>query len=92
MDVGSSALSIGDWTKGLTVILLEVTHGLWLYRNMQVHGTLGRPQSVQRKEELQHLVEYQMELGNEGLDKQDRYLLDINLEDLKTSSGEDQYY
>ena len=33
-----------------------------------------------------------MELGSEGLDEQDRYLLDINLEDLETSSGEDQYY
>ena len=25
-------------------------------------------------------------------DEQDRYLLDINLEDLETSTGEDQYY
>ena len=26
------------------------------------------------------------------MDEQDRYLLDINLEDVETSSGEDQYY
>ena len=33
-----------------------------------------------------------MELGGSGLDEQDRYLLEINLEDLDTSTGEDQYY
>ena len=31
-------------------------------------------------------------MGGAGLDKQDRYLLEINLEDLETFSGEDQYY
>ena len=33
-----------------------------------------------------------MELGGAGLDEQDRYLLEINLEDLETSTGEYQYY
>ena len=49
-------------------------------------------EAAQRKEELQQLIEEQIEKGSEGLDEQDRYLLDINLEDLETSSGEDQYY
>ena len=38
------------------------------------------------------MIEEQIEKGSEGLDEQDRYLLDINLEDLETSSGQDQYY
>ena len=34
----------------------------------------------------------QIELGGEGLDEQGKYLLEINLEDLERSSGEDHYY
>ena len=49
-------------------------------------------EATQRKEEVQQLTEEQIEKGSEGLDEQDRHLLDINLEDLETSSGEDQYY
>ena len=33
-----------------------------------------------------------MELGEEGLEDEDKYLLEINLDDLGTSSGEDQTY
>ena len=42
--------------------------------------------------ELQSEMEQQIELGGEGLNEQDKYLLEINLEDLEHSSGEDQYY
>ena len=31
-------------------------------------------------------------MGEEGLDKRDHYLLEINLEDLETSTREDQHY
>ena len=48
--------------------------------------------AAESKEELQKEIEYQIELGGAGLDKQDRYLLEINLEDLETSTGENQYY
>ena len=44
------------------------------------------------KEELQREIEDRIELGGSGLDEQDRYLLEINLEDIETSTGEDQYY
>jgi hypothetical protein len=59
---------------------------------MQVHDTVCGSEAAQRKEELKQLIEDQIELGSEGLDEQDRYLLDINPEDLEISSGEDQYY
>ena len=59
---------------------------------MQVHDTVYGAEALQGKKELQQLIEEQIDKGSKGLDKQDRYLLDINLEDLETSSGEDQYY
>ena len=37
-------------------------------------------------------IERQIELGGGGLADQDRYLLEINLEGLGRSPGEDQHY
>ena len=45
-----------------------------------------------RKEELQSLIEDQLELGEEGLEEENKYLLEINLDDLTTTSGETQTY
>ena len=59
---------------------------------MLLHDTVSGLKMAERKEELQRQIEDQMELGGAGLDEQDRYLLEINLEDLETSTGEDQYY
>ena len=54
--------------------------------------TVSSLKEAERKEELQKEIEDQIELGGLGLDEQDRYLLEINLEDLETSTREDQYY
>ena len=59
---------------------------------MLVHDTVSGLKAAERKEELQREIEYQIELGGAGLDNKYRYLLEINLEDLDTSTGEDQYY
>ena len=48
--------------------------------------------AVERKYELQRDIEHQLLLGGTVLDEQDRYQLEINVGDLNTSSGEDQYY
>ncbi|KAL7517575.1 hypothetical protein ACHAWF_000132, partial [Thalassiosira exigua] len=32
------------------------------------------------------------DMGGEGLDEQDKFLLEINLQDIEISSGEDQHY
>ena len=72
--------------------LLEATHGQWLCRNVVVHDIIGGLETVKRKQELQSEIERQVELGGEGLVEQDKYLLEINLEDLEQSSGEGHYY
>ena len=92
VDLGNCSLSLDKWAQGLVTKLLEVTHGQWLHRNIQVHDTVSGLKAVERKEELQREIEHQILLGGAGLDKQDRYLLEINVGDLETSSGEDQYY
>ena len=92
VDFGRCSLSVDIWAKGLVMKLLEITHGQWLYRNMQVNDAAGGLKEVERKKELQMEIEHQILLGGTGLDEQDRYLLDIHVGDLETSSGEDQYY
>ena len=87
-----SSLSIRKWMIGFVIRLLEITHGQWLYRNVQVHDDVSGVNATLRKEELMREIEKQLELGTEGLPQEDRYLLEINLEDLETTSGEKQTY
>ena len=81
-----------NWAKGFVIKLLGATRGQWLCRNVVVNDIVGGLEAVKRKQELQSEIERQVELGGEGLDEQDKYLLEINLEDLEQSSGEDHYY
>jgi hypothetical protein len=80
------------WAKGLVVKLLEITHGQWLYRNIHVHDAISGALATAKKEELQKAIEDELALGGAGLAEEDLYLLEINLDDLATSSGEDQTY
>ena len=40
-------------------------------------------EATARKEEIQRFIEDQIELGEEGLEEKDHYLLEVNLEDLE---------
>ena len=80
------------WTQQLVIRLLEVTHGQWLYRNVLVHDHVSGVLTTQRKEHLQTEIVHQLLLGGEGLEEEDRFLLEINMEDLETTSGETQEY
>ena len=57
-----------------------------------VHDRTAGELASTRKEEIRRALEEQLELGGEGLEDEDKYLLEINLDDLGTSSGEDQTY
>ena len=83
---------MNKWSWGLVVKLLEITHGQWLYRNVQVHDSMMGVNATLRKEELQSPIDDQLELGEDGLEEEDQYLLEINLDDLTTPSGETQTY
>jgi hypothetical protein len=87
-----SRMSVETWAKDLVIKLLEVTHGQWLYRNVVVHNRTAGDLVTRRKEEIRDALEEQMELGEEGLAEEDRFLLEINLDELDNSTGEDQTY
>ena len=70
--ISRSGHSMNKWSRGLVVELLEATHGQWIYRNVQVHDSMMGVNATLRKEELQSLIEDQLELGEEGLEEEDK--------------------
>jgi hypothetical protein len=84
--------SAPQWTTGLILKLLETTHGQWLYHNVQVHNAIAGIRATMRKEKIQCKIEHQLELGATGLLQEDKYLMEINLEDMESTSGECQEY
>ena len=85
-------LSTKRWGVELVTRLLEITHGQWLYRKVQVHDRITGTLAMQRKEELQMEIERQQELGTEVLLEEDCYLAECNLGDLETTLGMKETY
>ena len=90
--VEGSAISLVSWTTGLVIKLLEITHGQWLYRNIQVHDKVSGTLATLRKEEIQMEIEEQQALGSEGLMEEDCHLGECNLGDLEDTSGITETY
>ena len=88
-----SRFSLDHWATGLILTrLLDVTHGQWLYRNVQVHDSKTGELATKKKEEIQMTIEKQQDLGEDGLLQEDQFLMEVNLEDLEFTSGERQEY
>ena len=85
LEGSESRMTIRKWAEGLVIKLLEVTHGQWLYRNVHVHDFKTGDLASKRKEELRKALEDQLYQGEDGLEKEDQYLLDIKLETLDDS-------
>ena len=80
------------WARGLIQKLLEATHGQWIYRNVQIHDSVAGTQATLRKEEIQLEIEEQMDMGTGDLLEEDRWMMEVNLGDLETTSGEQEEY
>ena len=85
-------MSLDKWSSGLITRLLEITHGQWLYHNFMVHDPVAGTIATGKKEELLLEIEHQWDLGDAGLLDEDKYLVEVNLGDLETTSGECQHY
>jgi hypothetical protein len=90
--VNGPHMSLDKWCTGLIARLLEITHGQWLYRNYIVRDPVSGIIATARKEELLVEIERQRALGDAGLLEEDKYLAEVNLEEMSTSSGERHHY
>ena len=61
-------------------------------RNFLIHDNVGGMLALERKEDLQVAIEEQQAMGLEGLAEEDKYLMEISLGDLETTSGDYQAY
>jgi hypothetical protein len=57
-----------------------------------VHDPVSGTVATAKKEELLVEIERQRELGDASLLEEDKYLAEVNLEEMSTSSGERQHY
>ena len=74
--------------------LLEITHGMWIYRNLLVHDSTLGVLRTQRVEILLDEIQRQLEMGGARLQEEDQWMLmlEVNLGDLATTSGEREAY
>ena len=91
-EIVETKLTPSQWAQGLSIKLMEVTHGQWLYRNVHVHDKVTGTIATKRKEDLKEAILDQLYIGEEGLAEEDKYLLEINLGDLENTSGIKQHY
>ena len=90
--VNGPRISLEKWCSELITRLLEITHGQWLYRNYVVHDLVSGTIAMAKKEELLSGIERQHNLGDAGLLEEDKYLAEVNLEEMVSSLGERQHY
>ena len=90
--LSGSRMSAERWTEELITKLLEVTHGQWLYQNIQVHDKVAGTLATLRKEDIQMEIEEQQALGLDGLLDEDCHLGECNLGDLEDTSGIKETY
>ncbi len=91
--VNGSRMSLKKWCSGsITRMRQEIMHGQWLYRNHVVHDPVSGTIAMAKKEELLLEIERQRELGDAGLLDEDKYLAEVNLEEMVSSLGERQHY
>ena len=90
--VKGEGLSALPWASQLVVRLLEVTHGQYIYRNVQLldeqQGTLG----TREKEKLQRQIEAEMDLGFTNFLPMDRCLTDVTPDNLEPCDWLHQEY
>ncbi|KAL7522632.1 hypothetical protein ACHAWX_007313, partial [Stephanocyclus meneghinianus] len=82
----SCKISQLEWVQTLMRKLLEATHGVWIYRNITVHNKVAGFIATKKKEQLLKDIETQIELGGEGLADHDKWMLEVDLELIESSS------
>ncbi len=80
------------WISGLITQLLQVMHTQWIYWCVLVHDCMTGTSISVHKEELLKEVEHQLNIGADGLNEQDWFLLECNFDELATTAGEHQEY
>ena len=86
-------VDISTFIRNLIQKLLEITHGMWIYRNLTVHDSLSGVFANERKERLMDAIEEQLAEGVDGLREEDKWLMEVDLDAISEhSTGEKEVY
>ena len=80
------------WTEELILKLIEIVHGQWLYRNIQVHEKITGLNATLREEDIQNQIETRQAMGFKGFLEEDAFLGECNLGDLELILGRKEIY
>ena len=72
----------GNIVQELTQKLLEISYGLWIYRNLLVHNSVSGLFACECMERLIEAIDEQLVMGEDGLQEEDKWLLEVQLGDL----------
>jgi hypothetical protein len=87
------SVDIGGFVCKVIQKLLEITHGMWIFRNLMMHDSLSGVFACERKEKQMDDIEEQLLLGADSLREENKWLLEINLDDLDgDTTGEREVY
>jgi hypothetical protein len=76
----------------LIIKLIEITHGQWLYCNIQVHNKVTGLKVTLHKEDVQNQIKTQQAMDFDGFLEEEAFLGECNLGDLKLTSGRKEIY
>jgi hypothetical protein len=80
------------WISGLIMQLLQVMHTYLIYQCILVHNCMTGTLISAHKKELFNEVENQLNIGPDGPNEQDWFLLECNVDELANTTGEHQEY
>jgi hypothetical protein len=83
---------VSKWISGLITQLLQITHSQWICRCVLVHDRSTGTLVSAHKEELMKEIAHQLEMGDEGLAENNKFLLECNFDELATTNGQQQEY
>ena len=80
--VGAS-LTADSWIKAFICKLMEMTHGMWIFRCISKHHRTKGALVLASKAKLFKEIESQLALGEEALAEEDRWMLEVDVGQLR---------
>ena len=78
-------LTVDSWMKSFVGKFFEMTHSQWIFRCISKHHHTQGLLALASKEELIGEIERQLEMGVDAIAEEDRWMLEIDMEELKES-------
>ena len=79
-------VTVDSWLKGFVSKLLAMTHSQWLFRCITKHHRTKGPLILARKEDLLKEIECQLNMGVDAIADVDRWMLEVDVDDLRDTS------